>query len=1242
MRVKRLEVEGFKSFKDKTIINFDNDITGIVGPNGCGKSNIVDAFFWVMGEQSYKHMRGSGSSDLIFNGSSKYTPLGLAEATIVFETDYVETDEQDEGLLKNIPIHLRSKEVAITRKVYRDGQGEYFINGIQCRLKDIHEFFMDTGVGAKGYSIIEQGQIGKIVNSKPDERRLLVEEAAGIAKYKARRKESMRKMEATQANLERLQDVVSEIERQLNSLERQAQKAIKYKEYKDELFEKEVTWGRRKNKVLIAQIDELKQERSEIEQEIDSLRSRLQVSENEIEVDQVQQVTDTKDAEALQEEIQTQSDRLTYEQSALELSRRRQEDLSKQVESMERERTELVQTLEQDQTRLNSLQEQLAHASEAVQGMADEVEKQEAAVRELRSEEKAFRTQLESDRAKVLEGMTKASDLNSEVAALSARIESFQSQADGTVDAETELSLKIENYRENLQKRSEQVSEQTRLRDEARLEQERKSEQRTEVLSRLKEDRQKKYEIETTLTQTQTKLEGLEELAAAYEGLGSGAKSLLDWAKESDRGNLSVLADLYDVKEGYERSIEGWLESKLEYIIAEDFETALEGVHYLQKTNGGRAAIHFANKENSKSESTADRERQAEIAASAQMQAESSGFVVRGRLVDFVQLNKEKLFEYENRVQIAELSRGLLSRALVVESFDDQNVKNWIKAEGFQRSGYEALISLDGSVLENTGVLRGGFGEGDESASLLSRRNAIENLKSEIIRHQEALTETSLHVETLSHEESRLEQEIKDADARRQSLEIDLTKVTRDQEQEERNLADAEEQRDALKLKRESLLSEVRQARENREKLEQEMNEIISLRSEIESRLSDDDRKLESLNAEIKSREEQLNALRVEEASLREKSVSAEREVSSLDSVRADRQKRLDEIQVLLEQVSREREQHTGDDSGIENRISEITHALGQSKEKLSLIKDRLEQCGSRLNENLEKIKKIHSDVDQKSTRANAIAVELEKNSGELNHLIQNLEDKYGKDCLDQSPSVPIQEEMEEPVVTQEMTEEEERVLFEEVERLRERIRRLGEVNTMAIEEYEELKERYDHLCTERGDLEDSIQNLQEAIEHINKTSKERFRKAFESISTRFERLFPIVFGGGSAQLKLVYDEDSTDILEAGIDIFASPPGKKVSNISLLSGGEKALTAVCMIFAIFMVKPSPFCLLDEVDAPLDDANIGKFNALLKEMSNNSQFIIITHNKKTMELNDSLYGVTMEEPGVSKLVSIALH
>ncbi len=440
MRVKRLEIQGFKSFKDKTVIHFDHSITGIVGPNGCGKSNIVDAFFWVMGEQSYKHMRGSSSEDLIFNGSSKYSPLGYAEATLVMETDLTQkqTEPPAGATVKDIPFHLRAKDVAVTRRVYRTGEGEYFINGVPVRLKDVQELFMDTGVGAKGYSVIEQGQIGKTVNAKPEERRLLIEEAAGIAKYKARKKESLRKIEAAEQNLSRLNDVLQEIERNLHSLERQAQKARLYRKYKDELLNKEVSWGRRKWKILLEKTSTFKKEREVLEQEILGFKTELQISELNIETGRIDHLTETKRAEELQNKVQELSSRLTREQSALELSKKRQEDLISRLQSLRNEKESLQNSLLSERDRFQSLQKELQEGEFGFQKSTETAHLIEAQVKTKRTELDTFRNKTEQSKREHLQNLALASELTARISGLKSRVESTDAQI-GRVESQIQI-----------------------------------------------------------------------------------------------------------------------------------------------------------------------------------------------------------------------------------------------------------------------------------------------------------------------------------------------------------------------------------------------------------------------------------------------------------------------------------------------------------------------------------------------------------------------------------------------------------------------------------------------------------------------------------------------------------------------------------------------------------------------------------------------------------------------------------
>jgi chromosome segregation protein len=1227
MRIKRLEIQGFKSFKDKTVIHFDHGITGIVGPNGCGKSNVVDAFFWVMGEQSYKHMRGSSSDDLIFNGSSKYNPLGMAEATLVMETDVVDTETAPAGAsAADLPVHLRAKEVSVTRRLYRGGEGEYFINGVQARLKDIHDLFMDTGVGAKGYSMIEQGQIGKIVNSKPEERRLLIEEAAGIAKYKARKKESLRKMEATQGNLSRLNDVIQEIERNLSSLERQAQKARQYKKYKDELLDKEMTWGRRKNLVLTQKLESLRKQKEILEQDLVGLKAELQVAENSIEVDRVDQVTDSKAAEELQAKINHLSSELAHERSALELSRQRQSDLHAQLQALETEKQDLHSSIEEETAKIALREEEAGEAQEAFAASALEAQSKSEAARQARQESEAARRALEDRKRELMRGISQASDLTSRAASLASKIESAKAQAERLESQLAEQSEKVTQVRDESARARESAEGNKLRREQLQAEKKQQSERVHEQESETRRLEHERDETARKLTQVRSRLQSLEELAAAYEGLGGGPKAALEWARANGReGELLVLTDAIDVGDEYETALGGLLEKQLENLISREASVAIAAIGHVTESKQGRIAVHVA----SASETTVHGHW-----SSIEGALKKAGFEVLGQLSEHVRINPK----LEKHVQT--IAAGIVANVAVVRDFGP--MPGFVGAGGAEKLAGWSVVSLDGAALDFDGTLRGGSSESDGAASVLKRKRAIADLQTQA-QEVEAVSQAA--------EKAAMDarQALDEARARGQTvaselqqLEIEGAALDRDVHQMSRSLREAETQAERLAGELEEISQEGEEARSERERLEAELSEIVSSRSDLEAQISEGDAQMAERDEATRALETEAQNLKMNEVTLRERANSLRRELESARSLVADRERRMNEITRTLERATREREQHTGGEGGIEEKIEELTLTLTSTRERLAEVKDRLERSGAKLNAALDQIKSLHKTGDRKTSEANSLGIEIERLSGDLAHLVQNLEEKYGPGCLELPVTSPIQEEMNEPVVTQEMSAEEELLLGEEVERLRDRIRRLGEVNVGAIDEYEETKRRFDHIQGEKLDLEKSIENLQDAIEHINKTSEERFVRAFEAIKDRFERLFPIVFGGGKAELSLVYPENSQDVLEAGVDILAQPPGKKIVNMGLLSGGEKALTAVAFIFAIFMVKPSPFCLLDEVDAPLDDANIGKFNALLREMSAKSQFIVITHNKKTMELNDTLYGVTMEEPGVSKMVSIELQ
>ena len=1216
MRIKRLEIQGFKSFKDKTVIHFDRPITGIVGPNGSGKSNIVDAFFWVMGEQSYKHIRSSGSDDIIFKGSSKYQPLGLAEATLVMEQDYVDLENAPVGASAS-ETFTKKKEISVTRRVYRSGEGEYFINGVPARLKDIQELFLDTGVGAKGYSVIEQGQIDKVVNSKPEDRRLLIEDAAGIAKYKARKKESLRKLEGANANLMRINDVLQEIDRSLASLERQAQKARRYKEYRSELLEKETTWGRRKNQVLKKQLMKVMQDREGLDHLLVGLKAELSQCEVDLESQRVVQLTDAKIQEQLQAEVERTVSELSHHQSALQLSKKRQEDLNRQLVQLNTEKEQIEEELSLYRESIATKNEDFMGLDEKVLAMTERAEALDAEVRELRDAHDTNKKEAESKRREFVALTQTSSQSYSKIAAMKERIQGAEAQLAKMKMQEQELLEQLETAQVEKESLLERLEEKTAARLETRQQVDEKKSGLQMSEAELKATRQASDQALKKLTSISSRMKSLEELEKAREGMANGPKKVLEWAKNGEFGDgktFSVLSDFIEVEGGYDQAVEAVLGHAFERLYAQDSDTAFAALHFLREKQEGSAAI--------------------QIAVPNLDQKERAQY---NPLRKFVKLITPAGQNAESSQTVHQLIECLVASVEVLEEVPNLGDIKTYQAERI------SFVTKNGIWFDaNQGVLFGGSTESDQASSILARKRIIGELRLEVESAEKANADLEEKLNALTFALETEQTEMKTLQSLLSDLEIEVGGLERERNQKERILTEMQRSVERCTQDQVQYQEQVETSLAQVSEIENSLIEIAEIKEALEAWIKEHELKLSEKDGVLRAAEEELQVIRIQEASEKERKNSLKKELETEQRYLQDRERRLGEVDRLLETFNDDRNQYSGDDSEHEELVMQFTRVLSEKREELSVIRDRLEQANSIVSTNMERIRELHKLGDDKTKMVTQLAIDLERLMSELNHLTQNMEEKYGAGCLEESQATHVQEEMTDPVITLEVSAEEEKALHLEVEDLREKIRRLGEVNTLAVEEYEDMQKRHEYLFKEKADLEHSIQNLNDAIEHINKTSVERFQKAFEAIATRFEKLFPIIFGGGQAQVTLVYPEGSTDILEAGVDILAQPPGKKISNMTLLSGGEKALTAISLIFAIFMVKPSPFCILDEVDAPLDDTNIGKFNALVREMSAKSQFILVTHNKKTMELNDTLYGVTMEEPGVSRMVSIQLQ
>ncbi|MEK6705451.1 MAG: AAA family ATPase, partial [Bdellovibrionota bacterium] len=843
MRIKRLEIQGFKSFKDKTVIHFDHHITGIVGPNGCGKSNIVDAFFWVMGEQSYKHMRGSGSEDLIFNGSSKHVPLGMAEATIVLETDVevassrTQSGDQAVGMDMNgsatgaaryeLPAHLREKEIAVTRRVFRSGDGEYFINGVPARLKDIQELFMDTGVGTKGYSVIEQGQIGKIVNAKPDERRLLIEEAAGIAKYKARKKESMRKMEAAQANLSRLRDIIIEIERNLSSLERQAQKARLYKKYKDELFEKEIMWGRRKRAAILGKRDSLLKQKESLEQELAGLKAQLQATENAIEVDRVAQLIDTKLLEESQARIQEFSNELTKEQSALDLSHKRKEDLATRLKVLDSEKSNLEKSIAVESEQLAFLERELVEMSAAHDKAITSSSEKETAVSKLRSDLDDARRLLDTCKQDHVKAIEAGSEFSASSASLSSRIEAVEKQLN-KLNERSEAALKklhaVRAESETAHLVWASTKNELSIHEEAlKL----KSEELCEhekILEGLESQLNNAFQIHAQL---KSRLQSIEELAASYEGFGDGPKAALEWARNnSGDGHLLAVTDFLEVKEGFEKAVSGWLDTRIESLIALNNDIASKTILYISGAKAGLTSVYLPKEVTAVVSGTASSCSEEDICAILRR----DGFEVMGTLDKFIGFNADMPQTVIQKAQAAILPA--IKNVVVVKSLN-QPPLNFFR-------GW-SVVSMDGSAVDCTGpvtVFRGGSRENDVSERLLQRKKIITKLQEEVRLAEAGYKDLETKVATAKSELSAQTKSHHDIIENLHSAELAVLSKERDAQHADKMAASASDELRVLKQEIQKAEDEKADAISSHEKLALNLEQLTFRKQSLQSEIS--------------------------------------------------------------------------------------------------------------------------------------------------------------------------------------------------------------------------------------------------------------------------------------------------------------------------------------------------------------------------------------------------------------------
>ncbi len=1202
MYLKSIEMLGFKSFAEKTRLDFHPGVTAIVGPNGCGKSNVLDSIRWVLGEQSPKALRGSEMADVIFNGTDSRKQIGMAEVSITFagSREVLKTDYD---------------EVTVTRRVFRDGKGEYEINRTPCRLRDIQHLFMDTGIGRTAYSIMEQGKIDKVLSSRPDDRREIFEEAAGITKYKAQRKEALRKLEYTESNLLRLADIIREVSRQIGSLQRQANKARRYKEIHDRLRDIELRIGARRYGEMSARVSEMEAAIGELDGVIAELGAKMAAEEAELE-----------QWRAHGEEIE----------AALENSR---QERAAAVAAMER--SEGQRALNEE--RLADLDASDAAAAAAIAASEERLSVQgkelaaidgevEAAVAELRAcrDDLAMAVKQLADASEV--AVKRRSDVGAlreklvasegDFQALVAQISGWDLQKRSHVLRVEAANRELEGAKGQLEKeRTGNAGIEAAL-SAARV---RRTEAGDEVAARkmrlrevgesLADRSRKRAEVERGLAGLRSQLELLQRLAASHEGVGSAAQAVLSAAGKGPLEGIELreaLADAIKIEAGAESAIGALLGDRVGALLLEDAASARKVLAFLKGSSaGGRLLLAPAI-------FPRVRWRAPERENSALRFVSAEGVARR-----FLEV--------------------LLGHAYVAEDIDSA-LK--LKSE----LPHAAIATRDGHLVTPEGMIIAGVAGDAARGGLLSRKREIAELESKIAK-------LNREMEDAVSQEDAVRIQRDEADKRVEQASVDLAIAEEAMRVAEREWHVWQKRRDDLQRRVEAIEEEIRHIGESGQEMGEQERAQLRRREELA-------RAIEALRSEIKAaegdlpalaaRETELNGrvleLRVSGAALEEKELGLRARMAPLAALVADLGETIQSRRAAIEASAARRAQFAEENGRLAAQAEASRAQIAQLDEYLKALQEQRASAHDAMRAREEDLKGQRRLEHGRQEERGRLDVDLARIRMDRDALVSRIQRTYRIDLAEYvaGGAVAAGAEAGEPPAAADgavpeagpdagpVPEPDWGQLEAEAVQLREKLDSMGPVNLEAITEYDELEARHRFLEEQQRDLLNSKEQLMQAIARINRTSRQLFAETFEKVAQNFQQTFSELFGGGKATLSLM---DESDPLESGIDIAAKPPGKQLAHITLLSGGERTMTAVALLFAIYMVRPSPFCILDEMDAPLDESNIGRFIDMLKKFVVQSQFLLITHNKRTIGFADALYGVTMEESGVSKVVSV---
>lgn len=1181
MYLKSIEIHGFKSFANKLVFDFHNGITGIVGPNGSGKSNVADAVRWVLGEQSAKQLRGASMQDVIFAGTENRKPLSYAFVAITLDN----SDHQ-------LPVDFN--EVTIARRVYRSGESEYLLNGNPCRLKDVNELFYDTGIGKEGYSIIGQGQIDKILSGRPEERRELFDEAAGIVKFKRRKATTQKKLESERENLVRINDILAELERQIGPLERQAEKARIYLKKKEELknydvnaflmemeqMERQAKELEEKYRIAEDQLADTKAKKAENESAYNELQDTIRSMDEQITAmrDEIAGTSVTKgklegEINVLKEQIHTAQMSDEHYQSRMSAIEAERAERESQQASYETQKEELDTQLSVVTKKRQTLQERLSAVQEKISECTDGIEKGKNEIIELlnnrgniKSRGQKYDTMMEQINIQKAQLTKRRLQRKSEEAGFEEELARCAEELKRTQDENDVLQQEIRGLEEKEQ----------------------------ELGKKLSETRTGLEESTVSFHKKQSRLESLQNIAERYEGYGGSVRRIME-KKDEISGIHGVVADLMKVEKKYETAVETALGGSIQNVVTEDEETAKKLISYLKKNRLGRATF---------------------LPLTSVKGGDNSRFEKA--------LGKPGVLGMANELVKTDsiydgIMSHLLGRVVVVDTIDHAIAL----AKEFHYSLH--IVTLEGEYLSPGGSMSGGAFK--NNSNLLGRNREIQELEKAIAALREEIAEKKHRIEDIKTARELLKDDIAEAREKLQQgfLAANTAKLNyrRAKEQKEQS----EKVFTGLQLEAQELEKQLAQIQLDKERIVGELSDMDKHRQEIE----EESERLQAVLDEQMYLEEsatkEFSAIQIDESNFRQKSEFVQ---ENLDRVRGELQKLSDEAVQLTEGLQQSRED-------IERKtvqIEEIKQTILAGDDNYARLEQELTAAVAKKDALSEENKSFYQKNDEIAGQIS----ELEKEIFRLNN---------GQEKLTEAKEYQTSYMWSEYELTYHnalaLRGEEEHSLTELrklISGVKDDIRKLGDVNVNAIEDFKELDERYTFLKTQHDDLIEAEQTLMQIIEELDAGMRKQFTEKFADIQREFDKAFKDLFGGGKGTLELLEDEEH-DLLECGIRIIAQPPGKKLQNMMQLSGGEKSLTAIALLFAIQNLKPSPFCLLDEIEAALDDSNVDRFAKYLHKLTKNTQFIIITHRRGTMNAADRLYGITMQEKGVSTLVSVNL-